>query len=329
MQTSPSDRRPDFPDGRSFAFTIIDDTDVSTLENIRPFYELLTETGLRTTKTVWPLGCPEGSPNFGSSTTLEDPPYLEYVRTLQARGFEITWHGATMESSDRERTLEGIERMRALLDCGPRVHANHALNRENLYWGVDRLDDPFLRFLFGRMTGVSRDHYRGHVEGSKWWWGDTARDQVEYARNLTFREIDTLRVNPSMPYHDPNRPLVPMWFSATDAEDVEAFVELLQDRNLDRLERSGGVCIVATHVGKGFAPHGRLDPRVEDRIRALAVRPGWFVPVGRILDWLRERSGAAPLPPAEWRAMQWRWAFDTLALKVKGALSSRFGKGFA
>ena len=64
---------PRFPDGRQFAFTIIDDTDVATVENVAPMYALLERLGMRTTKTVWPVGCPEGSADFGSSETMEDP----------------------------------------------------------------------------------------------------------------------------------------------------------------------------------------------------------------------------------------------------------------
>src|SRR6202040_3687090 len=56
-----------FPGGKRFALTIIDDTDVATVENLKPIYDLLYESGMRTTKTVWPVGCAEGSKNFGSS----------------------------------------------------------------------------------------------------------------------------------------------------------------------------------------------------------------------------------------------------------------------
>lgn len=36
-----------FPDGKRFVFTIIDDTDVATLSNVKPVYDLLHECGLR------------------------------------------------------------------------------------------------------------------------------------------------------------------------------------------------------------------------------------------------------------------------------------------
>ena len=60
-----------FPDGKRFAFTIFDDTDVGTLESLRPIYDLLAQLGLRTTKTVWPLDY-LGSSAFAGSVTLED-----------------------------------------------------------------------------------------------------------------------------------------------------------------------------------------------------------------------------------------------------------------
>lgn len=319
MRTSRSEMtRVSFPGGARFAFTIIDDTDVGTLENVRPFYELLTELGMRTTKTVWPVGCPEGSRDYAGSTTLEDTEYLAYMRELRDRGFELTWHGATMESSRRERTVAALQVLRRELGVVPRVHANHAYNRENLYWGRDRLDNPLLRALFGRLSGVAPDHYGGHVLGSPYWWGDLAQEHVVYGRNLTFLEINTLAVNPSMPYRDPRRPIVPWWFSATDADDAEAFVHLVTTENVGRLEDEGGACIVATHVGKGFAPGGRLRSDVERALRVVAERGGWFVPVGTLLDHLQALRGTNDfLPAGEWRRMQWRWALDSFRQRLR------------
>lgn len=303
-----------FPGGRRFAFTIMDDTDVATVENVLPIYRLLEDLGFRTTKTVWPVACPEGSPNFGSSATLEDPEYLAFVQDLALRGFEIAYHGATMESSRRERTDQALARYRPLFGAPPRVYANHAYNRENLYWGIDRLDDRFLRFLY---RWVEPRRYDGHRPGTAWWWGDLAQG-IQYIRNLTFSEINLLRVNPTLPYRDPTRPLIPWWFSASDAEDVDAFNTLLRPEAQDRLEREGGVCIVATHLGKGFVRDGRVDAETRALLERLAQKPGWFVPVGDLLDWLRTaRGGADMLSPGEWRRMQWRWARDLVRRKLR------------
>jgi hypothetical protein len=48
----------EFPGGKCFAFTIFDDTDVATVENIRPIYLLLEDLGMRTTKTSGRFGAP-------------------------------------------------------------------------------------------------------------------------------------------------------------------------------------------------------------------------------------------------------------------------------
>lgn len=315
-----------FPDGRRFAFTIMDDTDVSTLENVGPVYRLLEDLGFRTTKTVWPVGCPEGSADFQDSDTLDDAPYLEFVLGLKARGFEIAYHGATMESSSRARTTLALAKFRALFGGPPRVYANHALNRENLYWGAERLDDPILRALLRRADRQVPDYYQGHVPDSAWWWGDMA-GELTYIRNLTYSSLNLTRINPSMPYRDPRRPLVPWWFSASDAEDVTAFNALLAPPAQDLLEREGGVCIVATHLGKGFSRRGAVHPETRRLLERLAGKPGWFVPVGELLDWLRLKREATPeLPPDEWHRMQWRWAWD-LALRAWRRRRTRLDAG--
>jgi len=305
-----------FPGGARFAFTIIDDTDVATVDNVRPIYRLLEALGMRTTKTVWPVRCEEGSRNFFLSETMDDVHYRDFVIDLHARGFEIAFHGATMETSPRERTARALDRFRVVFGAPPRVHANHSFNRDNLYWGLGRVDDPALRVLYRAAFPQGADFYQGHCPGSPYWWGDLCLEQIEYVRNLTFSEINLLRINPSMPYRDPGRPYVRWWFSATDAEDADAFNGLLQRANQERLEAEGGVCIVATHFGKGFASSGKVNPETQRLLESLAARKGWFPPVGDLLDWLRARRDSDRLPAREWRRMQWRWARDLLVRRL-------------
>jgi hypothetical protein len=313
----------DLPGGKRFAFTILDDTDVATLENVRPVYRLLEEIGMRTTKTVWPLACPEGSRDFATSETLEDASYREFLVDLNARGFELTWHAATMESSRRERTIAGLERFREVFGTYPQIHVSHSFNRENLYWGDARVDIPFLRWLSASLSGATRDYFQGHVEGSPYWWGDLCARYITYARNLTYNHINTAAVNPSMPYRDPARPLAPWWFSCSDAEDADEFAELLEPRNQERLEEEGGICIVATHLGKRFYVGGRIHSLFEERIRQVARRPGWFTPVGPLLDWMRSQRKQDTLPKNEWRRMQWRWLTDSALRRARRELRRR------
>jgi hypothetical protein len=82
---------PNWPEGKRFAFTVVDDTDLSTVENIAPVYRLLQECGMRTTKTVWVYP----SRDRFTGDCLQDSDYLSFVKQLKADGFEIGLHGVT------------------------------------------------------------------------------------------------------------------------------------------------------------------------------------------------------------------------------------------
>src|SRR6516162_2691840 len=90
-----------WPDDKRFAFTIFDDTDAATLENVGEIYALLTDLGLRTTKTCWPLRGDEGA-GKNAGQTCDDEDYRRWLLCLQTKGFEMAWHGATWRSSRRE-----------------------------------------------------------------------------------------------------------------------------------------------------------------------------------------------------------------------------------
>lgn len=272
-----------FPGGRRFAFTILDDTDDSRVENAQPIYDLLAELGFRTTKTVWPVACPEGSREFFAGATMAEPEYRAWCLTLPERGFELTWHCATMESSLRERTEQGLEAFRAAFGKYPEIHANHALNRENMYWGHRRYQTAW-RWLAALAHGGPA--YEGDLAGSPYFWGDLCRRHIRFARNFAFAQVNTLRADPEMPYRLDATPLVQYWFSATDVPDMRAFNRLLTPAAFDRLAEEQGVCLVATHLGKGFVQNGRIDRQVEETLRYLARLPGWFVPVSELLEFL-------------------------------------------
>lgn len=284
-----------FPGGKRFAFTILDDTDDATLENVRPVYDRLHEFGFRTTKTVWPMDCPEGSREYFAGDTLQRRDYLQFVRSLADSGFEIASHCATMEPSLRERTVRGLDFLEREFGSAPRLHVNHGQNSENVYWGCERFWSPLLRPLIRLLGHRRQGEFSGECEDSPHYWGDLCREHIDYVRNFTFAELDVLQRNPEMPYRLDSTPSVAHWFSTTDVPNVSGFRRRVDRTALERLEEAGGVCIISTHLGKGFASEGRLDPAVDDTLRYLAGRPGWYVPVSTLLDYLREQGGAPRL----------------------------------
>jgi hypothetical protein len=301
-----------FPPGRRFAFSVLDDTDDATLGNVEPVYALLRSCGFRTTKTVWPLDCPEGSRHFFAADTLQDKPYLRFVHGLVDDGFEVASHGATMESSPRERTLAGLAFLQGEFGQYPRLFCNHGLNRENLYWGSRRFRTPLLRALSRLVMRGSGDLFEGELESSKYFWGDVARDVIDYVRNFTFDELDVLKVDRAMPYRVADTPYVNFWFSTADAPDVGAFNQVVSRRRIEGLASTGGVCIVSTHFGKGFVRDGRVNEETEALLGYVADQGGWVVPVSELLDRLRETDRGRTLSRGELVRLEVRFLIDRI-----------------
>lgn len=303
-----------FPGNRRFAFSILDDTDDATLANVRPIYDQLRDLGLSATKTVWPLDCPEGSRLYFAGETLQSEPYLAFVHQLKQDGFELAFHGATMESSYRERTVEALEFFHTEFGEYPRLFCNHGHNRENLYWGADRFRTYAARRAFHLTQEAPRHSYEGSLEESPYFWGDLCRKHVKYVRSFTFRRLNLLEINPEMPYRLPDKPFVNYWFSTSDAPDVHQFNRSMSRARIDRVEAEGGVCIVSTHLGKGFAPDGVVNPDTLEILRDVSQRPGWFAPVSDILDFLLEQRGH-DVEPTRYRQalLEYQFLFERLS----------------
>lgn len=295
-----------WPDGKTFAFTVFDDTDLATLDNVPHVYALLEDLGFRTTKSVWPM-CGEQPPDVGGSTCA-DPQYLAWVRSLQKSGFEIAFHGATGYSARREETLLGMERFKELFGDYPSAFANHSHCRESIYWGRYRVSG-LNRLGYDLITRSRRGRhdFRGHLEGDPYFWGDVCRDKLKYVRGLVYPEINTLKACPIMPYHDPDRAYVNYWFASSEAAVVTSFNRCLAEAEQDRLEAEGGACIVYTHFAFGFYDRGSLDARFQSLMRRLSRKNGWFVPVSTLLDYLLARQGHREITAAQRRAFERRW----------------------
>lgn len=312
------DGKPRFPGRARFAFTILDDTDDATVENVQPVYDLLTELGFRTTKTAWPLDCPEGSRLYLAGETLADAEYLALVRDLVAKGFEVAYHGATMESSTRDRTERGLRAFSSLLGVTPKIYCNHGQNLENVYWGAARYRAAPIRIpiaLVERLLG--RPQYFGHVPGSPYFWGDLCQAQFRFVRNFTFATLNNGAIPPCGPYRLKSTPWVQYWFNTADAPDAAQFKRLVTPESVRQLCEDGGVCILSTHLGKGFAKNGRVDPEIEDTFRYIASLPGWFPPVSEVLELLLAHRPEGTLSPwAQWQ-LECRHVADRILDRVR------------
>jgi len=97
-----------WPNKHRMAFSIMDDTDHATLIRIKPIYDRLVELNLPITKTVWAYPCNSFS-KWEGADTLQVYEYVEYLKYLMSKGFELSWHGATGGDDVREVTEKGLE----------------------------------------------------------------------------------------------------------------------------------------------------------------------------------------------------------------------------
>lgn len=272
-------------------FCITDDTDTAELATVRPVYDAMAAHGLTATKTVWafPPAEPCGIPGLPASilrgVTLADPDYLDYCRELGRRGCEISLHGASAGNNRRETIVRAFE----LLDRHfppAAVYICHAKNADNPYWQEKVVARGPLRALLARTVGPHR--CSGEDPASPYFWGDICRERVRYIRLMRTTRINTLAVNPSMPYHEVEKPWVRHWFSATK----RSFRDCTTDAALETLVRERGACVLYQYLCRYADPRGGVRPAFQAGLERLAGRRDvWVAPAGRVLDRLRAVQG--------------------------------------
>jgi hypothetical protein len=254
---------------------------------------------------VWPFRPINESTTDGG--TLLDRDYRDWVLDMQKRGVEIALHGIADGSSDRPRISAGLDYFRSVIGSGPTIHTNHVRQAEGIYWGPRRLDAPLLNFYRAYRSVRGALQYDGASSGSPYFWGDLCRSQIKYVRNFVFNDVNTLKADPLMPYHDVKRPYVNFWFSASNGAGPEAFCRLISEENQDRLASEGGACVVYTHFALGFNP---VPAEFRRLIERLARTRGWFVPATELLEHVGAQRGWCRADRAPLLQMQWRWALE-------------------
>lgn len=273
-----------FPDNKKFSFTIIDDTDESVLENIKPVYDILYENNLRTTKTIW-VYPPNDTNSHGDC--LARPEYLDFVKDLHSKGFEIALHNVGGGDFKRKEIICGLQEFRKRLGFYPRIQVNHSFNKDNIYSGSKRFGFPFnhlMRYLYSEY-----DNFSGDEPDSDYFWGDYHKRYIAFCRNYEVDDINTYNVLPHMPFRDKRYDKYSNhWFGSTFAPNPVMLRKVLTKSNIDRLEKEGGVCILFTHLGYY---ENRLFHTAEfaRMIEYIGKKNGWFVPVSTVLEFLKKQ----------------------------------------
>lgn len=287
-----------FPNGKKFAFTIIDDTDGDLLGNTRPVYEYLDKLGIRTTKTVWALP-PKDS---FKGLSLKNYRYRQYIKKLQKQGFEIALHSVGSGEFNRQDIIDGLEIFKQFIGHYPKIQINHAQNPDSIYWGIKRLTllKPFWRW----------SKFYGDNQKSAYFWGDYHKKYIKYTRNFTFNNLNVSHVDKLMPYKDPCKLFANYWFSASDTPDVKKFIELTSPKKIDRLMRENGSAIIFTHFALGFVKNGQLNKEFQKNLVYITQKEGYFVPAGELLDHLLKFKKKEIMRARDIYKLELKWLWD-------------------
>lgn len=300
-----------WPEGKSFAFTIIDDTDNAFVDNIKPIYDYLNSIQLKTTKTVWVY--PPRDQYSGAC--LQDEDYLKFIKNLHEQGFEIELHNVGSGEFSRDEIIEGVEKFNSLLGYYPKIHINHSRNPDNIYWGYKRFVPPLSwisKLVF------SKRKYEGEDENSPHFWGDVVTKHIKYTRNHVFNGSNTQRYDDIMPYRVKKKKHSSYWFSSSDGETVEEFNFFLSNENIDKLESQGGYCIMYMHFAAGFLDkNGELNPQFKTTLDYLTSKNGWFVPTGQLLDHLLKQRPEKSASYWSLLRLDMKWVFGRIRKKLK------------
>lgn len=283
-------RKIKWPENRDFAFTIVDDTDGATVKNVKPVYDYLYEKGIITTKTCWAYPSRD---DVYTGECLEDENYKAFLSELKEKGFEIGFHNAGSGGFKREETISALEKFKEIFGDYPSLHINHSNNVENIYWGNKRFSGP-VKWIYKITKGKIKS--LGDDEKSEYFWGDVCKKHIKYIRNRTFNGINTLKEDSRLVYREKGKEKYSnYWFSSSDGMRLEPFLKLLTKKNVDKLIKEKGLCIVYTHFAYEFVDeNGKLNEEFKKTIDYIASKNGWFVPTGKILDYVLENKEYKP-----------------------------------
>lgn len=298
-------RKIEWPQNCDFAFTIVDDTDGATVENIKPVYDYLYSKGIITTKTCWAFPSRD---DVYTGECLEDQGYREFLKDLKCKGYELGFHNAGSGSFKREETIKALELFKDTFGEYPKMHINHSNNVENIYWGSKRFS-PIISKIYSMLR--KRIKSLGTDEASEYFWGDISKKNFKYIRNRTFNGINTLKSDSRLVYPETNKEKYSnYWFSSSDGMRLRGFLKLLKKENVDKLIRQNGCCIVYTHFAYDFVDsNGNLNEEFKECIDYIASKNGWFVTASEILDYVLKNKEYKPSKLYEFRK-DLRWFIE-------------------
>jgi hypothetical protein len=282
-----------YPDGRAFAFTLVHDADSAYSRRLAPLFGAFDRFGFRITVTVftfwaawagngkiWSKWRAPGDKDLEffapKAVPLTERTEREFYQGLAAIGHEIGMHSPSETSDTREDLIRAFEYFKEIFGRYPTVYVEHSSNSNkeaqcnegsrpgSVYYNTDLLN------RYGSWVWVDGE---GGLADQR---HDQFYDAIA-ANGSPFNRFAAERYGVRKAFTRTGK-----WKQATG----DGFLDWYSEENIDALEKHEGMALVYTHLDEKWLDRETRAIRgdIEDRLRYMASKDGWFAPAGAILD---------------------------------------------
>jgi hypothetical protein len=282
-----------YPNGHTFAFTIVHDADSSYSHRLAPLFDEFDALDMKITATIfvfWADWAKDGK-IWSSWNQIDDPekklfapvavPLVDdneraFYLGIAARGHEIGMHTPSDTSDTTQRLQNAFEYFTRTFGHPPTIYVEHstASNKETL-----QNEGANPRSNYYSLAVLKSYHPWVWVDGP---WGLPADNEPRYydlvaSNGAPFSNKESQHYGLDKVFMRTGK-----WHKA----DGDGFLDEYSVANVDDLERNRGVALVYTHLDSKW-----LDPSTHkmrapicERLRYITSKNGWFAPAGTILD---------------------------------------------
>jgi len=282
-----------YPNGHTFAFTIVHDADSAYSQRLAPLFEEFDALNMKITATVfvfwadwanrgkiwssWNQITDPGKRFLApKAVPLEDDAERAFYLNIAARGHEIGMHTPSDTSDTTEQLQKAFEYFTRVFGHPPAIYVehSHASNQETLGNEGANLGSKYYSLA------ILRSYH-------PWVWVDgplglPASDAPKYYDLIASKAAPFSDESAKRYGFDKIFARTGKWKLA----DGDGFLLEYSVANIDDLERNRGIALVYTHLDSKWLDMDTRKMRapLSERLRYVASKNGWFAPASTILD---------------------------------------------
>jgi len=318
-----------FPDGYSFGFTIVHDADNSSSKRLEPLFSVFDEFDIKVSLTAfafWPEETKqkkswiENKDNYLGPVPLEVEDECDFYKKLSNSGHEVGLHTASDKTDTREKTIKAFEFFFEKFGHYPKIYVEHrdsdnleclqkeGNNPDSEYYIVDVLNkygswnwiigpsglpyegkgDYFN--VLSKVPKIFNDHLIKLWGTLKQFIKNKCWDPKAGDEYLEIMNMDS----PFDTYVLKKYGIVKGFRRSGKRENSsgDGFLVWYSKKNIDKLEKNGGLALVYTHMNTKWlnSEKSKMREDIKNRLEYIKNKNVWLAPAGVMLDRLRDQS---------------------------------------